>query len=102
MGFNWELWNATASSVGVLERTSRGLGFGLLFWATGSGLWLLRWWRSLFGILPYFTYNCSDNARSTLETGRPATSGNRLSIPMARKFPGGRLGELVQHRAKRP
>jgi len=29
-------------------------------------------------------YYCSDNARSALETGRPATSGNRLSILMDR------------------
>ena len=84
MGFNWELWNATSSSVGARERTSRGLGFGLLLWATGSGLRLLRWWRSLLGILPCFVYYCSHNARSALETGRPATSGNRRSIPMDR------------------
>ena len=84
MGFNWELWKATSSPVGVRERTSRDLGFGLLLWATGSGLRLLCWWRSLLGILPYLLYYCSDNARSALETGRPATSGNRLSITMDR------------------
>ena len=45
--------------------------------ACGS-LRLVRWWRSLLGILQYFTYYCSDNAHSALETGRPATSGNAL------------------------
>ena len=47
---------------------------------TGSGLRLLCWWRSLWAFCHILLYYCSDNARSALETGRPATSGNRLSI----------------------
>ena len=74
------------------------LGVGLLLWATGSSLRLLRGWRSLLGILPHFTYYCSDNARSALETGRPATSGNRLSIPNGQVVPRWSAGGAVQHR----